>query len=69
MTNEQRITELEIRFSHQDHFLKELNDVVVSQQNTITRLEKEIIDLKRSVNQEAGVSSTRTLKDDKPPHY
>lgn len=69
MTDEQRITELEIRFSHQDHFLKQLNEIVVEQQTTIVRLEKEILDLKRSVNSEAGVSGTRSLADDKPPHY
>lgn len=69
MTDEKRLTELEIRFSHQDHFLHELNQIVVDQQKSIERLEKEILDLKRSVNSEAGVSGTRTLKDDKPPHY
>lgn len=67
--NEERITNLEIRFSHQDVFIHELNQIVVAQQKTIERLEKEILDLKRSINQESGVSSTRTLKDDVPPHY
>lgn len=67
--SDERITELEIRFSHQDNFLHQLNEIVVQQQKTIDRLEKEIIDLKRSMNAESGVSSTRTLKDDKPPHY
>lgn len=67
--NEERITELEIRFAHQDRFIHQLNEIVVAQQKTIERLEKEIIDLKRSVNSEAGVNPTRSLKDDKPPHY
>lgn len=69
MTDEQRITELEIRFSHQDHFLQQLNEILIDQQRTVARLEKEILDLKRSANSEAGVSGTRTLADDKPPHY
>jgi SlyX protein len=69
MTDEQRITELEIRFSHQDHFLKELNEVIIAQHATISRLEKEILDLKRSVNAESGVNGLRTLNDEKPPHY
>lgn len=68
MTDQERITELEIRFSHQDHFLKELNSVVVSQQLTIEQLQKAVLDLKRSLNQET-ISATRTLQDDKPPHY
>lgn len=67
--DDKRITELEIRFSHQDDFLHQLNEIVIAQQKVIERLEKEMIDLKRSVNTEGGVSSTRTLADDKPPHY
>lgn len=67
--NEERITNLEIRFSHQDDFLHQLNEIVISQQKTIDRLEKEILDLKRSIHSESGVSGTRSLADDKPPHY
>lgn len=66
--SEQRIDELEIRFSHQDNFLQQLNDVVVAQQKTIDRLEKEILDIKRTMNS-GTVSGDRTLKDEKPPHY
>ena len=69
MNTDDRLTELEIRFSHQDLFLKELNEIVVDQQKVIERLEKEILDLKRSLNSDADVSGNRTLKDDKPPHY
>lgn len=68
MNNEEKIIELEIRFSHLDSFISELNGVVVSQQKTIDRLEKDILDLKRSIN-DGEVSGTRTLADDKPPHY
>ncbi len=67
--NEERITNLEIRFSHQDDFLHQLNEIVVSQQKSIERLEKEMLDLKRNTNVEGGVSGTRSLADDKPPHY
>jgi SlyX protein len=66
---EERIIELEIRFSHQDDFLQQLNQIVIEQQQTIHRLEKEIIDLKRSVNTEGMVGDNRSLKDDIPPHY
>jgi len=67
--NEERIINLEIKFSHQENFLEELNKIVTAQQLTIERLEKEILDLKRNVNSEHGVSGTRSLSDDKPPHY
>lgn len=68
-TIEDKIISLEIKFSHQDDFLDQLNKVVTAQQKTIERLEKEVLDLKRTVNLEGGVSGNRTLKDDKPPHY
>jgi len=67
--NEERIINLEIRFAHQDEFLNQLNQIVVEQQKTIERLQKDIYDLKRNVNAENGVSGTRSLADDKPPHY
>lgn len=69
MSDEKRLTNLEIRYTHQENFLHELNEIVVNQQKTIQRLEKEIIDLKRSLHSEGGVSPTRTLRDDIPPHY
>ncbi len=67
--SEERIINLEIKFAHQEDFIYQLNQIVVQQQKTIERLEKEILDLKRNVNVEGGVSPTRTLQDDKPPHY
>ena len=66
---EKRLIELEIRFSHQDEFLSQLNEVVTEQQKRIERLEKQILDLKNSSHSEDGVDSRRTLLDDKPPHY
>jgi SlyX protein len=66
---EKRFIDLEIRFSHQDDFLSQLNDVVTEQQLRIERLEKAILDLKKDVQTENGVDSRRSLLDEKPPHY
>jgi len=66
--NDERIINLEIKFSHQEDFIHQLNEVVIAQSEKIARMEKEILDLKRNVNSENGVQG-RTLKDDKPPHY
>ena len=66
---DQRIIDLEIKFSHQEEFIQQLNQVVIAQQDAIARMEKEILDLKRNINSEGGVQSTRSLADDKPPHY
>jgi uncharacterized coiled-coil protein SlyX len=69
MTEEQQIINLEIKFAHLEDFTRQLNEVVTSQQTTISRLEKEILDLKRNINSDGGVQGNRTLQDDKPPHY
>jgi SlyX protein len=69
MNEEQRIIDLEIRFSHQDEFIRQLNDIVVEQQKAIEQLQKAILDLKRSAQNEGQVGTVRNLADEKPPHY
>ena len=64
-----QIIDLEIKFSHLEDFTRQLNEVVTSQQTVISRMEKEILDLKRMVTAETGVQGNRSLQDDKPPHY
>lgn len=66
--DEKRIIDLEIRFAHQDEFINELNKIVIEQQKTIERLEKDILDLKRNVNVNPADGVER-LKTEKPPHY
>jgi SlyX protein len=66
--NDERLSNLEIKFAYQEEFLEQLNLVVTAQQKTIERLEKEILDLKSNAIG-GSVDSTRTLADDKPPHY
>ncbi len=65
---EERLTALEIKFSHQDFLVDELNKMVSDQQQLIDKLIKEIQILKISIDGNAQ-SSTRTLEDDVPPHY
>ena len=67
--NDEKIINLEIKFAHQDNFLKQLNDIVITQQKSIERLEKEILDLKGNMNVRNTVDANRSLSDDKPPHY
>lgn len=66
--NDERLINLEIKFAHQEEFLEQLNLVVTAQQKTIERLEKEILDLKSNASG-GSVDGTRSLADDKPPHY
>jgi uncharacterized coiled-coil protein SlyX len=48
--NEERLIDLEIRYSHLEEFIRQLNETVISQETVIKRLEKEVLDLKRLVN-------------------
>ncbi len=64
---EDRLTELEIKFSHQDHLVEELNKIVSTQQQLIDKLIKEIQDLKVSID--GNNQATRSLEDDVPPHF
>jgi SlyX protein len=64
---EERLTALEIKFSHQDFLVDELNKLVSDQHQLIDKLFKEIQSLKISIN--GNAQSTRTLEDDVPPHY
>ena len=64
---EERLTALEIKFSHQDFLVDELNKMVSDQQQLIDKLIKEIQNLKVSID--GNTQSTRTLEDDVPPHY
>jgi SlyX protein len=65
---EDRISNLEIKFSHQDDLLDQLNKIVTSQQLSIDKLEHIIQELKMSQN-ENSQGAERTLADDVPPHY
>jgi uncharacterized coiled-coil protein SlyX len=65
----ERLTELEIKYAHMEDFVHKLNTVVVEQAAIIGRLEKDMLDLKRNANLEDGVQPSRSLQDDKPPHY
>lgn len=64
---EERLTALEIKFSHQDFLVDELNKMVSDQQQLIDKLIKEIQNLK--ISMDGNSQSTRTLEDDVPPHY
>ncbi len=65
---QERITELEIKFSHQDHLVDELNKIITNQQISIDKLINEIQIIKASL-EGSGTQASRTLEDDVPPHY
>ena len=66
---EERITELELRFMHQEQTLNDLNETVCRQELAIERLERELgrmreqfLTLSPSINRTAD-------EEDPPPHY
>ncbi len=64
---EERINNLEIKFSYQDELINELNLIVTDQQIQIEMMAKALQGLLDSQSQ-GGVNNS-SLKDDRPPHY
>ena len=69
MTDEMRLTELEIKIAFQEDTVKALSDVIYQQQNRIDRLETLLphyqAQLDGSIHEFTGAPAI----DDKPPHY
>jgi SlyX protein len=59
---EQRLVDLEVRYTHLERLVEDLNQVVFAQQQTIDRLMRELGELA----QRAEVAMPGP---DKPPHY
>jgi uncharacterized coiled-coil protein SlyX len=63
---EKRITDLEIKYSHLEEFIYQMNKVVAEQDNRIERLERELKEQRERLELQA---SGATLENTKPPHY
>lgn len=64
---EQRMGELEMRVTHQDKTIGELNDVVTAQWKKLEMLERQLRRLGEEV--EAMEASDGPAANQKPPHY
>ena len=66
---EKRITELELRFMHQEHTIQELNEAVYRQEQLIARLELGF----SMINEQLRTLDPSTVRDqdeeERPPHY
>lgn len=65
---EERIKDLEIKFSHQDDLIDQLNKIVAAQGLVIEKLQNDILELRLSQG-DNSTQAGRTLADDVPPHY
>jgi SlyX protein len=67
-TVDERMEALETKISYQEHMIQELNEVVISQQNQVDKLEKSLQVLQDQLqHREAGQSPPE--QEAPPPHY
>jgi SlyX protein len=64
---ELRIIDLEIRLTHQEAALHELNECIVVQQKTIDQLTRQVRNLQQQLQTGAGVAPPG--EETPPPHY
>lgn len=65
---EQRVVDLESRLAFQDDTIAALNDVLVAQQRVIERMQMQIVELARRL-EEGGNPFGITEGEAPPPHY
>lgn len=63
-----RLTDLKIKASFTEDLLEQLDKVVIRQQQQIDLLLREIAELRQPVA-DGGMTTTRSLRDDLPPHF
>lgn len=69
MSDFERLTELETKIAYQEYTIKELNDVVCSQQKQIDTLLKFVDKLKDHMDIGPDGGLVMQLEDEVPPHY
>jgi SlyX protein len=68
MSSQDRLTDMEIRLTHQDDTIDQLNQVVADQQQRLTRLEQALRNLANEHRDlKDGLASD--IMDQPPPHY
>ena len=68
MSLEERVMDLESRLAFQDDTIQALNDVLVSQQNAVDRLQLQIAALLKR-QEEMGGQFESSEEEAPPPHY
>ncbi|MDP6413865.1 MAG: SlyX family protein [Gammaproteobacteria bacterium] len=68
---EQKIIELETKFSFQEDLLQGLNDALIQQQRQLDQLRLDLERLQSHIVelQEANLSGAENTQREKPPHY
>ena len=66
---EQRLTDMEIRITHQEATLETLNDVIIRQQQLIDNLATELRSTRKRLNELDTASENTAQPEPPPPHY
>ncbi|MBC8018085.1 MAG: SlyX family protein [Verrucomicrobia bacterium] len=66
---EERITELELRFMHQENTINELNETVCRQEVSIERLERELGRMREQFLTLSPSINRTSDEEEPPPHY
>ena len=66
---EERITELELRFMHQENTISELNETVCRQEVAIARLERELGRMREQFSSLTPSINRTSDEEEPPPHY
>lgn len=66
---EQRITDLEIRFTHEERTVQELNDIVCTQEQRLESLEREVKQIMEQLKMLLPSLVREQDEGELPPHY
>jgi SlyX protein len=66
---EERLTELELRFMHQEMTINELNEIVCRQEVAIARLERELGRMREQFSSLSPSINRTADEEEPPPHY
>ena len=66
---ESRLTDLEIRLTHHEAALDEINDVLLTQQRVIETLRNELSTLQRQLRDLTSSNIASATEETPPPHY
>lgn len=66
---EDRLTDLEIRFTHQERIIDDLNDIVSHQEMMLERMERELLQLREQMKILLPSFNRDEDEEEPPPHY
>ena len=66
---EERLTELELRFMHQEQTINDLNETVCRQERAIERLERELGRMREQFMTISPSINRTADEEEPPPHY